>query len=357
MSSHKARVVQWGLGAMGSRMAALLAEKPGLELVAVLDAAPERVGRDVGELLGVPRWAGLTVESPADPAGLFRRARADVTLHAVTSFATLAWPQFRCAVEQGCNVITIAEEMAFPQAQHAPLAAEIDAAARAHGVTVLGTGVNPGFVLDTLVIALTGVCAQVERIRATRINDLSPFGPTVLRTQGVGCTPAEFGAGLRDGSIVGHVGFPESLAMIGRRLGWTFDKIRQHREPIISRVRRDTPYVVVEPGQVAGCRHTAQGLIGGRVVVELVHPQQVRPDLEGVETGDFIAISGQPDINLTIQPEIPGGAATAALTVNMIPAVLAAPAGLVSMADLPVPSILPQDFMGWDGKRKERSHV
>ncbi len=343
------RVVQWGLGAMGSRMAALMAGKPGLELVGVLDTAPDRVGRDVGELLGVERWAGIVVDQPGDgkagPLALFQRVKADVALHAVVSFAHLAWPQIRCAIEQGCNVITTAEEMAYPQAQNATLAVEIDAVAKAHGVTVLGTGVNPGFVLDTLVIALTGVCARVDYIKATRINDLSPFGPTVLQTQGVGCTPAEFEAGLRAGRIVGHIGFPESLGMIGKRLGWTFDEVRQHRKPINSCFRRETPHVVVEPGQTAGCRHTVQGIIGGRVAAELIHPQQVCPELESVETGDFIAIHGEPDINLVIQPEIPGGAATAALAVNMIPAVLDAAPGLTSMADLPVPSILPQDFV------------
>jgi hypothetical protein len=338
------RIVQWGLGAMGSRMASLVVQKPGLELAGVIDNAPHRVGRSVGQLLGIDSLSDLTVTD--NPESALRDRAVDVVLHATTSFALTAWPQIRYALEQHCNVITIAEEMSFVSAQNKALAEQVDRLASQTGVTILGTGVNPGFILDTLVISLTAVCSHIKRITATRINDLSPFGPTVLKSQGVGCTPIEFEEGVRAGRIVGHVGFPESLSMIGNRLGWTFDEIRQSRKPILSTTRRETDHVVVEPGQVAGCKHVAQGLINGQVVVELVHPQQVRPDLEDIETGDFIAIDGEPGIHLAIRPEIPGGIATAALVVNMIPAVLKAPPGLATMIEMPVPSMLPQDFLG-----------
>jgi 4-hydroxy-tetrahydrodipicolinate reductase len=165
----------------------------------------------------------------------------------------------------------------------------------------------------------------------------------VLRTQGVGLRPDAFAAGLADGSVVGHVGFPESIAMIADALGWGISRVVETREPIVSTVRRETPFVVVEPGDVAGCLHTATGYLGDRAVISLVHPQQVRPELEGVPTGDTIEITGVPDVRLAGTPEIPGGIATTALAVNMIPRVLAAPAGLVTMADLPVPAAIEGD--------------
>ncbi|HWJ03170.1 MAG TPA: NADP-binding protein, partial [Verrucomicrobiae bacterium] len=137
--------------------------------------------------------------------------------------------------------------------------------------------------------------------------------------------------------------FPESIGMIAKALGWEIDEINETREPIISRVRRQTSYALVEPGNVAGCRHTAQGLYQGKVLIELIHPQQVLPELEGVETGDYINIDGEPNINLRIQPEIPGGLGTMAMAVNMIPQVIAAKSGLLTMADLPVPAALMGD--------------
>ena len=256
---------------MGKQMVALVARKPSLELAGVIDTSPDQVGKDVSEILGLKDLSGVTVSGSAEE--LFRSVQADVVLHAITSFARVAWPQIEHAVRNGCDVITIAEEMAYVAAQHPALAEEIDALARTCGVTILGTGVNPGYVLDTLVVSLTAVCSDVRRITATGMNDLAPFGPTVLQTQGVGTTVEEFERGLADGSIVGHVGFPESLSMIAKRLGWQLDEIRQYRESIVARARRTTPHVVVEPGRVAGCRHTAKGLVGGQVVVELIHPQ------------------------------------------------------------------------------------
>jgi 4-hydroxy-tetrahydrodipicolinate reductase len=192
-----------------------------------------------------------------------------------------------------------------------------------------------------LVIALTGVCADVDTITATRINDLSPYGPTVLRSQGVGLTPEEFRAALRAGTVVGHIGFQESAHMIAHAVGWTIDRVTETREPIISRVPRQTPFVTVAPGQVAGCLHIATAYHRDKPdkpLITLIHPQQIHPRLENIATGDTIEIAGTPNIRLTGSPEIPGGTGTIALAVNMIPHLLNAAPGLHTMADLPVPA-------------------
>lgn len=335
------RVIQWGLGAMGSGMARLLAQKSGLHLVAAFDSDPNKIGRDVGEYLGGAK-TGIIVQPPL-PHGKAWVIKGDIMLLAADSFTRGAFLPIKMAIEQGINVITIAEEMAFPWANEPGLALQIDKLAKKHGITVLGTGINPGFVLDTLILALTGPCLEVNKIKATRINDLASFGPTVMRTQGVGKSVAEFEQGLRTGEIVGHIGFPESMHMMARALGWELEKIEEVREPIMAKVYRETAYAKVQPGQVAGCRHLAIGYVKGEPRIELIHPQQVLPQLEGVETGDFIEISGQPNITVRIKPEIPGGLGTMALAVNMIPQVLAARPGLLSMAELPVPVALMGD--------------
>lgn len=335
------RVVHWGLGAMGRGIARLVNEKAGLSSVGAFDRDPGKLGRDLADVLNLTGKLDVVVTEPPRNGGGF--PSADIVVIATSSFTKEVFNQIKVSAEAGLNVITIAEEMAFPAAGEEKLAAQIDELAKTRGVSVLGTGINPGFVLDTLVIALTGPCLRVNKITASRINDLSPFGPTVMATQGVGTTPEEFEAGLASGKIVGHVGFQQSIAMIARALGWDIDEVRETREPILSKVRRQTAYAVVEPGQVAGCRHTARGLSKGRVLIELIHPQQILPQLEGVETGDYINIEGEPDISVKIQPEIPGGLGTMAMAVNMIPQVITAPVGLLSMADLPVPAALAGD--------------
>ncbi len=340
------KVVCWGLGSMGSGIARLLLSKDGVEIVGAIDQDPAKAGHMLNEVLAVnaPPTRGGEVTVMDRPQEVLARVRADIAIIATGSFISDVYPQILAAVEHKINVITIAEEMGQPRAQHPKEADELHRAAFRNGVTVLGTGVNPGFVLDTLIIALTGVCADIQSIKATRINDLSPYGPTVLRTQGVGTTVEEFNKGLEEGRIFGHIGFPESMRLITDALGWELDEVRQVRKPIVSKTRRVTPHVTVEPGMVAGCEHVAYGIKDGRTVITLEHPQQVLPQSEGVETGDYIHIQGTPKINLQIKPEIAGGVATTALAANMIPHVLNARPGLVTMREMPVPAAVLGDM-------------
>lgn len=337
---EKIKVVQWGLGNMGGGSAKMALQKEGLAVVGAIAQSAGKAGQDLGAYLGLGK-NGVIISN--DAAEVLARTRPDVVMHSTNSFTSQVYEEIKLIVQSGCNCITIAEEMASPAAREPELARKIDELAKENGVTVLGTGINPGFVLDLLIVALTGPCLQVKKIKASRVNDLSPFGATVMRTQGVGTTLEEFRRGVADGSIVGHIGFPESISLIGKALGWEIEKVEQTREPIISNVYRKTPHVKVEPGMVAGCRHCAKGYVNGEVLIELEHPQQIHPGQEGVETGDYIWIEGTPSINMAIKPEIPGGLGTIALTVNMIPQVIKARPGLTSMLELPVPAALMGD--------------
>jgi 2,4-diaminopentanoate dehydrogenase len=332
------RVLQWGLGAMGGGMARLMLKKTGLQIAAAIDGRPDFIGKDLGEVLGVGEHLGVIVTD--QPETVLDREKVDIVMLATTSWTEKQTPDLRKILCAGINCITIAEEMADPAAQNPRLAQEIDQLARENGVSVLGTGVNPGFVLDLLIVVLTAGCHSVDRIEASRVNDLSPYGPTVMTSQGVGTTPERFHAGVADGSIVGHVGFPESIHLISAALGLGVDRIEESREPIISNVYRETLHVKVGPGMVAGCSHTGIGYRGDVEVVRLVHPQQILPHLENQDTGDYIHIYGEPEVHMAIKPEIAGGKATIGIAVNAIPHVVASTPGLKRMIDLPVPAAL-----------------
>ena len=332
------RVLQWGLGAMGSGMARLMLDKAGLKIVASVDGRPDFVGKDLGDVLNVGKKLGVLVTN--NPEDVLIQDDVDIVILATTSWTNEQLPDLRKIIRAGINCISIAEEMSDPDAQNPDVGKEIDVLAKEYGVSVLGTGVNPGYVLDLLVVTLTGGSHSVERIEASRVNDLSPYGPTVMKTQGVGSTPEEFRTGVADGSIVGHVGFPESIHMISEALGLGVDRIEESREPIISKVYRETPHVKVEPGMVAGCAHIGIGYRGDQEIVKLIHPQQIHPHLEDQDTGDYINIYGKPEIHMAIKPEIAGGVATMGIAVNMIPHVVAATPGLKRMIDLPVPAAL-----------------
>ena len=132
--------------------------------------------------------------------------------------------------------------------------------------------------------------------------------------------------------------------MIARSLGWKIDGIEQTREPIISKVERETPFVKIKPGLTAGCKHSAVGYMNGKPVITLIHPQQVHPHLENVATGDYIDIKGTPNVSFFSKPEIPGGIGTIALAVNMIPQVINSEPGLKTMVELPVPAAIMGDI-------------
>ena len=328
------RVLVLGTGQMGSGVARVVLEKKGLKLAGAFGRRAERAGLDIGQAIGLGRELGMALAADLDTA--IKQANPHIAIQTTCSTVDDAMGEITALVERGIHVISIAEEMAYP-AHRAPLAAEeLQRLAAANGVAILGTGINPGFVLDTLIVTLTGICAAVESIKAVRVNDLSPYGPSVLKSQGVGLTEAAFCEAVDNGSVVGHIGFPESICLIAAALGWKIERIEESREPIISTVRRETAIATVEPGQAAGCLHQAVAYREGTAAITLVHPQQVLPELEGIATGDTIEIHGTPDIRLSGSPEIPGGIGTVAIAVNAIPRVLNAAPGLHTMLDLPV---------------------
>jgi 4-hydroxy-tetrahydrodipicolinate reductase len=332
------RVMVLGTGQMGAGIARLVLHKQGLKLSGVYGRRKQREGMDVGRVIGLDRDLGIHVDTNLEE--VLHRIRPHVAIQATCSTIADSLGEISTLLRHGVHVISIAEEMAFPRYRSQAVAEELEALALQHSVALLGTGINPGFVLDLLIITLTGACADVQAISARRVNDLAPYGPSVLATQGVGLTPEDFNKGIENGTVVGHIGFPESIHMIASAVGWTIDRIEEERKPIISTVSRETPFMVVQPGQVAGCLHRAVAYRGDMAVVTLNHPQQIHPHAEGVETGDVIEITGTPNLRFVGTPEIPGGVGTCALAVNMIPRVLNARPGLYSMADLPVPAAI-----------------
>ncbi len=338
----KVNVVIWGYGAMGKGIAEMLLTKKGVEVSGVCDLHPDMIGKGFLDFIDVSTDHDNVLIS--DDIDNLLKDDVDVAILATDSFTKKTYDKIVKVLSKGINVISTAEEMAYPQASNPDLAKSMNEIAKENKVTVLGTGINPGFVMDLLVIALTGVMSRVDSIEAKRVNSLSPFGPTVMEEQGVGITPEEFTNRLREGSVSGHVGFKESVTMIADAIGIKLDKFEQQMKPIITNVDRKSKYGETKAGNLAGIDMTAQGFIGDEVMIDMKHPQQIEPEMEGTNTGDFITIKGYPEVNMAIQPEIEGGIGTIAMCVNMIPHVMNAKAGLKTMIDLPVPRAILGDM-------------
>ena len=336
------RIAIWGFGAMGAGMADMLSRKKGVDVVAVCDLHPDRVGKSAGEILGIDKWKDVVVERDIEKA--LEGKRTDLCLLATDSFTKGAFPKLKLILEKGINVITTAEEMAYPKAQEPELTRELDEIAKINGVTVLGTGINPGLIMDLLVVCLTGCMEDVKHIEAKRVNSLSPFGETVMEEQGVGITVDEFNDRVSKGELAGHVGFSESINMIADAIGWKVEKFEQQMKPILTNIDRKSPYGFAAAGNLAGINMTGQGYVDGEVKIDMIHPQQIEPEMEGTHTGDYITIKGNPPVNMSIKPEVDGGIGTIAMCVNMIPHVINAKPGLRTMIDLPVPRAIMGDM-------------
>jgi len=327
------RVVHWGLGEAGLAAARLVARRSGLTSVGAI--CSDNAGKDLGDLIGFGEHLGIPVHR--EPGAVLSTARPDVTIMAFGSRVDEIGPKVLQAIEAGSNVICLAEEMVYPWAARPDLAESLDELAHAYGVTVLGTGLNPGFVLDTLVLALSACCTDIERIRAVRATALTDPSADVIKRTGVGLSPSEFAAGLERGRVEGHIGFEQSIHLIADALGWQLDSVEQDCRPALADVRRTVDKVRVDPGQAAGYTQSAVGYVGGVIRIMLEQTEQLAPDAEAIQVGDFIDIEGKPNIRVAIQPAIPAVEATAAIAVNMIGMVLQVGPGLVTMADLPVP--------------------
>ncbi|MFQ6058132.1 MAG: dihydrodipicolinate reductase [Anaerolineae bacterium] len=327
--SSKIRVVQYGMGPIGRGIAQLVLEKEDLALVGAIDIAPHLQGRDLGELLDRGGDVGLQVSG--DAQATLARARPDLVLHATVSSLERAVPQIRQAIESGADVISTCEELAYPFYRHPRLSEELDQLARQHEVTVLGTGVNPGFVMDKLVFTLMAACRRVERVRVRREVNAALRREPLQRKVGAGLRRDQFDALVAEGKIC-HVGLPESAAMIAHVLGLEPTDITETIDAVIADQDITTPFLTVKKGDVAGVEQVARVMVGGeeKIILEL------RMYVGAKAAADEIHIQGEPEIHMTIPGGIHGDVATAAIVVNAIPAVLNAKPGLITMIDVPI---------------------
>jgi len=328
------RVVQYGVGPIGSAIVRLLSVKRGVKIAGAIDIDKEKVGKDLGDVAGAPKPLGISISSDADE--VLAKAKAEVVLHSTTSYLKEVSPQILKCVKAKSNVISTCEELAYPFETNKKIALQLDRFAKRNGVAVLGTGVNPGFVMDTLPIALTGACQNVTRISVSRIVDASKRRLPLQRKIGAGLSPEEFQRLVKERKVR-HVGLEESIRMIASALGWKLDRVEETVEPVIAEADVQNLFLKVAKGKVAGVKQVGRGIVQSREAITL----DLQMYVGAKEPRDSVVIEGVPPIDMTIRGGIHGDLATAAIAVNSIPKVLKAKPGLLTMKDLPVLSAIP----------------
>ena len=315
-------VAQYGIGPIGAEIARLLLTKPWIRLVAAVDIDPNKIGKDVGEVIGLDRQVGVKVTPEVE-------GRPEVICHSTGSRLHDVAPQLRALLERGCHVVSTCEELAFPIDK--AIREKLQQVARSRNVTLLGTGVNPGFVMDKLPLTVTAVCQRVDSVDIIRIQNASTRREPLQRKVGAGMTVDQFRAAVAAGKIK-HMGLRESLLMVGNGLGAEFESVSDEKiEPIVAQRKIKTQYLEVAPGQVAGVHQTIEGR--GKINVRLELRMYV-----GAEdvAADRVIVKGVPDVEMEIKGGIHGDRATAAMVVNSIPRVISARPGVLTMDDIPI---------------------
>ena len=328
MSSIK--VAQFGLGPIGLESLKLAAEKPWIELVGGVDIDPAKIGKSLSELAGVSLLKAKVYKSFEE---LAETNKPDVVLHTAGSKADVSIAQIKPMAQRGVSVVSSCEELLFPRLRAPKLADELDALCRTTGARVLGTGVNPGFVMDVLPICMTGVSRSVEHIYVQRVVNASTRRQPLQKKIGSGMDPDEMRRLFKEGKA-GHAGFLESLALIGHAMGWTFTETYEIFDPVIAPYDITTKFFSVKKGQCCGIHQQVVGNVGP---TQRVH-MDLKMYLDAREPHDAIKITGEPPLEVRINGGVAGDHATVASLVNAIPRVLKAPPGVLLMTDIAVPA-------------------
>ena len=336
------KVVLYGVGAVGSLIAKFLVQKQGIEIVGAIDVAKEKVGKDLGEILGISRHLGVVISD--NPEMVLTRVKPDVIVHTTSSYLKEVFPQLTELVNHGVNVVSTCEELSYPHYSEPRLAEKLDSLAKKKGATVLGTGINPGFLMDTLVITLTAVCQKVDRIEVMRVMNAATRRVPFQRKIGAGLSLEGFRRAIEEKHITGHVGLDQSVAMIAAALAWKLDRVKVDPvAPVVAEKPVRSEAVEVSASHVAGLKQVAKGYRKGTEVITLEFQAYVGAE----EEFDSIVIEGVPRVNQRITPCVHGDLGTVAMVVNSIPKVINALPGLMTTKDLPVPSAATENMTNY----------
>src|SRR5260370_13308127 len=199
----KIRAIQYGVGPIGASIARLMREKQAIEIIGAIDTDPAKIGRDLGEVVGAKDapW-GVSVSAEAREV---LEQNADVVIHSTSSSLERVMDQLLMCLEAESSIVSTCEELSYPFRTHPELAAKLDAAAKESGVALVGTGVNPRFVMDKLLVTLAAVSQRIEQARALRVVDASKRRLPLQKKIGAGMTVEEVCAQISAG-VIKHVG-------------------------------------------------------------------------------------------------------------------------------------------------------
>jgi len=324
------KIVQIGVGPLGQKVVRFALERGGIEIVAAVDPDPKKVGRDLGEVCSL-NPLGITVSK--DLKSALKRKKADVAVLTTVSSLKAHEKHIREAAEAKLSIVSSCEELSFPWQTQPRIAKRIDNFCKRMAVACVGTGVNPGFLMDYLPSVLTSVCQKITKIKVTRVQDASKRRIPFQQKIGAGLTRAQFKSKIPGGNLR-HVGLIESVHMIAHSMNWKLDRTAESLKPVVARETITSGYMNIEQGVVCGVDQIARGYMDNKEVIRL----EFRAAVGEKESFDSVEINGTPSIKSSILGGINGDTATCAIIINAIRSIVSVEPGLKTMLDLPAPT-------------------
>lgn len=333
MSDRPIRALLVGFGSTNRAVLELALTRPWLEIIGIVVRSPERDGEAASSrVVGAP----AELRCSTNLAGTLQATRPDVAVVATATHLAEVLPVLAAIAPTGTPIVCTAEDLAFIRPGDSAAAAAIIELASTHRIPIVATGANPGFVLDLWPLTLSGLAWDVQRLRARRVVDVSVFGPRVRASLGIDLTPAAFRAGIAEGSVVGHAGFPESLHILAAGMGRELERVEVVSEPILAARPLTLPGgAVIEPGRTAGANQRATGWFAGQPWLEISMTLHVDPTAAGLTPIDEIELDGRHGLRVRVDPGCRALLSTAAMIVNGLPRAIAAPPGVHRPGDLP----------------------
>jgi 4-hydroxy-tetrahydrodipicolinate reductase len=322
------RIVFYGLGEIGVRALRMALKCENVSVVGAVDTDPSKIGQDLGHFAGLEHRTGVAVS--ADAEKLLSSSGPDIVIHSTNSLIEDIAPQIRGIVSAGANCISSAEELFYPRPDTRKYFEALHEAATVNGVSVLGTGVNPGYVMDGLPLFLSKTCEEVRSVKVERVVDAATRRLPLQRKVGMGLDPNEFIKLVKEHRM-GHRGLIESMYSLAGGLGWNLERVEEEVVPVVAQERVRTEFFTVEAGQTMGMKHRGYGFRDGEKVIILDLRMYVSPR----KAFDRITLDGVPPIEVTVKGGVPGDGATASILIHSVPSVVNAKPGLMNLQPIP----------------------
>lgn len=311
------KVIQFGFGSLGVEIFKILSTRKDFRLVGVVEKDNEKIARNFAPLVG--KNTPIQIVNSIDDI----KSRPDTAIHATTSSLRDAYFQIVDIVKNHISVISTCEELVYPFGSNTKIARKLDRLAKNYHVRVMGVGVNPGFVMDFMVLAFASLCTRINKIRVERVVDISRRRESLQEKMCAGFSLEQFN---RIRKNTGHIGLKESAMMICDSLN-TKARLSTKVRPIIASKSIKINNKIIKTGHVAGLEHKLVAIRRKSRFLEMKLTMYA-----GAKDFDLVEIDGTPPMYVRTNG-ISGDSATVSLLLNYIPTLLRAKPGLHTVMD------------------------